>query len=131
MSRKLKQPIADAGYSVFNVDNMGWRGIKDRDLLVLADAYPFDVFITADKNLPYQQNVITYQLRIIVLNTTSTKLDRLLPLIEAKPHIQKLLMSIDSDMDNQSFALESFKNIQDNSVCRSEIEWRYNKKFFF
>jgi hypothetical protein len=41
LSRKLKQPITAAGYSVFNVDNMGWRGTKDRDLLVLADAYPF------------------------------------------------------------------------------------------
>jgi hypothetical protein len=82
LSRKLKPPIIDAGHSVFNVDNVGWRGTKDRDLLVLADAYPFDIFITADKNLPYQQNVSTYQLRIIVLNTTSTKPDRLLPLIK-------------------------------------------------
>ncbi len=39
LSRKLKQPITDAGYSVFNVDNMGWRGTKDRDLLVLADGF--------------------------------------------------------------------------------------------
>jgi hypothetical protein len=65
LSRKLKQPITEDGYSVFNVDNMGWRGTKDRDLLFLADAYPFDVLIAADKNLPYQQNVSIYQLRIL------------------------------------------------------------------
>jgi hypothetical protein len=82
LSRKLKQPIVAAGYTVHNVDNMGWRGTKDRDLLALADAYPFDVFITADKNLPYQQSISTYQLRIIVLNTKTTKSDYLLPLIE-------------------------------------------------
>jgi hypothetical protein len=93
LSRKLKQPIADAGHSVFNVDNMGWRGTKDRDLLVLADSYPFDIFITADKNLPYQQNVSTYQLRIIVLNTTSTKPDRLLPLIEQACLVMSSLVS--------------------------------------
>jgi hypothetical protein len=38
LSRKLKPPIIDAGHSAFNVDNMGWRGTKDRDLLVLANA---------------------------------------------------------------------------------------------
>ncbi len=61
---------------------MGWRGTKDRDLLALADAYPFDVFITADKNLPYQQNIDIYTLRIIVLNTKTTKPDYLIPPIE-------------------------------------------------
>jgi hypothetical protein len=39
LSRKLKQPIVAAGYTVHNVDNMGWRGTKDRDLLALADAF--------------------------------------------------------------------------------------------
>ena len=82
LSRKLKQPIIAAGHTVFNVDNMGWRGTKDRDLLALADAHPFDVFITADKNLAYQQSISTYQLRIVVLNTKTTKPDYLFPLIE-------------------------------------------------
>lgn len=56
LSKKLKKPFVDAGYSVQNVEDMGWRGVKDRELLALADSYPFDVFITSDKNLPYQQN---------------------------------------------------------------------------
>jgi predicted nuclease of predicted toxin-antitoxin system len=79
LSRKLKQPLSDAGYSVYNVDNLGWRGTKDRDLLALADAYPFDVFITADKNLPYQQNIKNYKFRIVVLNTKTTKPNYLSP----------------------------------------------------
>ena len=79
LSRKLKQPIVDAGYIVHNVDNMGWRGTNDRDLLALTNEYPFDVFITADKNLPHQQNVINYQRRIIILNTKTTKPDYLIP----------------------------------------------------
>ena len=82
LSRKLKQPLIEAGYTVYNVDSMGWRGTKDRDLLALADAYPFDVFITADKNLPYQQNISDYQFRIVVLNTKTTKPNYLRGLIE-------------------------------------------------
>lgn len=63
-----------------NVEDMGWRGTKDRELLALANVYPFDVFITADKNLPYQQNLQNLGLRVVVLNVSSTRPDHLLPL---------------------------------------------------
>jgi predicted nuclease of predicted toxin-antitoxin system len=81
LSKKLKKPLMDAGHSVQNVENMGWRGVKDRELLRLAEAHPFDGFITADKNLPYQQNLNGIRLRIIVLDTMNTRPDYLLPLI--------------------------------------------------
>jgi hypothetical protein len=108
LSRKLKQPIIAAGYSVNNVDNMGWRGTKDRDLLALADAYPFDVFITADKNLTHQQNTSSYQLKIIVLNAKTTKPDYLIPLIEKACFIIPTLISgsitiIDDDRQITAF----------------------------
>lgn len=53
LSKKLKKPFTDIGHSVQNVEDMGWRGVKDREILALAEAHPFDMFITADKNLPY------------------------------------------------------------------------------
>jgi hypothetical protein len=49
--------------------------------LALADRYPFDVFVTSDKNLPYQQNFRVITLRVLVLNTLTTRPDYLLPLI--------------------------------------------------
>lgn len=81
LSRKLKQPLIDAGHEVQNVDDMGWRGTKDTALLALANTTPFDIFITADKNLPYQQNFQNLTLRIVVLNSVSTRPARLIPLI--------------------------------------------------
>jgi hypothetical protein len=57
LSQKLKQPFLDAGHSISNVYDMGWRGLKDREILDRSESYPFDVLITADKNLPYQQNL--------------------------------------------------------------------------
>jgi predicted nuclease of predicted toxin-antitoxin system len=42
LSRKLKQPLIDAGYTVYNVDNMGWRGTKDRELLAYREITVFD-----------------------------------------------------------------------------------------
>jgi predicted nuclease of predicted toxin-antitoxin system len=44
------------GYEIKTVPQMGWAGIKDNELLVLAAAV-FDVFITADRNLSFQQNL--------------------------------------------------------------------------
>jgi predicted nuclease of predicted toxin-antitoxin system len=81
LSPKLKQPFLDAGHSISNVYDMGWRGLKDKEILDRSESYPFDVFITADKNLPYQQNLASRVIRIIVLDSSSTKPDYLVPLI--------------------------------------------------
>ena len=81
LSKKLKQPFIEAGHSVQNVYDMGWRGFKDREILDLAESHAFDVFITADKNLQYQQNLASRLIRIVVLDASSTRPDRLIPLM--------------------------------------------------
>jgi hypothetical protein len=43
----------------------------------------FDVFLTVDKNLPYQQNVANLPVAVIVLDAYSNKLGALLPLIHS------------------------------------------------
>ena len=60
---------------------MGWRGLKDREILDLSENHPFDVFITADKNLPYQQNLANRVITIVVLDSSSTRPDHLVPLM--------------------------------------------------
>jgi len=91
LSRKLKQPFLTKGYDVYNVEDMGWRGFKDREILDLAENYPFDAFITADKNLHYQQNLTGNILRIVILNSRSTRPDSLLPLME---QISEVIVSL-------------------------------------
>jgi predicted nuclease of predicted toxin-antitoxin system len=91
LSRKLKQPFLSKGYDVCNVDDMGWRGFKDSEILHLAENHPFDAFITADKNLRYQQNLLGKTLRIIVLDASSTRPDHLLPLME---RISEMIISL-------------------------------------
>lgn len=81
LGKKLKQPLVEAGHTVSNVSDMGWRGIKDKQILELATSHSFELFITADKNLPFQQNLSNYALRIIVLDVSSTRPSHLLPLI--------------------------------------------------
>mgnify|MGYP007082006244 FL=1 len=67
-------------HSVRTVVEMGWSGVKNGDLLRLAAA-SFDVLITVDKNLPYQQSLATLPLAVIVLDAQSNDLPALLPLV--------------------------------------------------
>jgi len=61
---------------------MGWGGVKNGQLLAIA-AGMFDAFITVDKNLPYQKNLSTLPLAVVVLDALSNELSFLLPLIPA------------------------------------------------
>ncbi|TPW16845.1 MAG: hypothetical protein FD130_891 [Halothiobacillaceae bacterium] len=70
---------------------MGWAGVKNGKLLVLA-SIEFDAFITVDKNLPYQQNLITLPLSVIVLDAVSNELSVLLLLV---PALERVLSSLE------------------------------------
>lgn len=56
------------GHSCATVQNQGWGGIKNGDLLQRAEGQ-FDLFITADQNIRYQQNLIGRQIAILELST--------------------------------------------------------------
>jgi predicted nuclease of predicted toxin-antitoxin system len=69
-------------HAVRTVGEMGWSGVKNGKLLALA-ANDFDAFITVDKNLPYQQNLRTLPIAVVVLDAGSIELPALLPLVPA------------------------------------------------
>ena len=58
---------------------MGWAGVKNGALLALAEQ-DFDVFITVDRNLAFQQNLPKFNLAVLVLHATSNRLADLKPL---------------------------------------------------
>ncbi len=55
------------GYETKSIRDMGWLGKKNGELMQLISEYGFDIFISTDKNLPYQQNLskLTYGLWIL------------------------------------------------------------------
>ena len=63
LPRYLKQVLVE--HSAFTVQEMGWAGIRNSELLAKANSN-FDVLLTADKNLRYQQNLSGLALAIIV-----------------------------------------------------------------
>ena len=68
------------GHDCVSVQKMGWGGIKNGRLLELAQA-EFDVFLTADRNLNFQQNTTKFQIAVVVLMAGSTQLSKTLPLM--------------------------------------------------
>ncbi|HBP86805.1 MAG TPA: DUF5615 family PIN-like protein [Nitrospirales bacterium] len=68
-------------FSIVTVHELGWTGMKNGDLFAAA-SQQFTIFITADKNLRYQQSLSGNPLSIIVLPTNQVPLVlTLLPLI--------------------------------------------------
>jgi len=53
-------------FEITTVQEMGWTGLKNGDLLKRAEE-KFDVFVTADKNLRFQQSLSGKRLSVIVL----------------------------------------------------------------
>lgn len=66
-------PIRHAliGHLVSTAFERGWSNLRNGDLLREAEANEFDVLITTDQNLKYQQNLRGRKIAILVLLTTS------------------------------------------------------------
>jgi len=64
-----------SGHECRTAQQMGWKSVKNGELLALAET-GFDLFLTSDQNLAYQQNLAGR--RIAILELSSNKLRRLL-----------------------------------------------------
>ena len=56
-------------HKVRRAQDQGWGALKNGELLTAAESGGFDVFVTSDKNLQYQQNLLNRQIAIFVLPT--------------------------------------------------------------
>jgi hypothetical protein len=68
-------------FDVWTVTLAGWAGIKNGALLELAEA-SFDVFVTADQNIPHQQNLKGSRLGFVLLRAAGTQFKDLVPHID-------------------------------------------------
>jgi predicted nuclease of predicted toxin-antitoxin system len=69
------------GHQARTVQQQGWAGLTNGELLRRAAADGFEIFITADRNLQFQQNLRGSPLGVIVLVAPSNALEDLLPLV--------------------------------------------------
>ncbi|MEI6280244.1 MAG: hypothetical protein WCQ16_12820 [Verrucomicrobiae bacterium] len=73
---------------------LGWDGIKNGRLLALAEK-EFDVLVTMDRNLSFQQSLPKFGIALVVLRARSNRLGDLLPLV---PDIVAAISSVKSGM---------------------------------
>ena len=88
LPKKLKREFANCVVST--VSEMGWAGTKNGELMKVAEGH-FDVFVIADQNLQYQQNLSYSYIGVIVLVATNNRLETLAPLM---PRINAIIQSI-------------------------------------
>ena len=75
VTKHLKPYLSDN--EVYTVRELQWSGIKNGRLMELCVENKFDVILTIDKNLKYQQNLHKYPLIIIIINSFTSKIEEL------------------------------------------------------
>ena len=77
-----------AGHTVTRAKDRGWDTLSNGDLLAEAERAGFDVFLTADKNIQYQQNLTGRKIAVVVLSTPQWPLVRL--------HTEKIVAAVNT-----------------------------------
>ncbi len=78
-----------AAHEAITVIEAGFGGLKNGELLRAASG-KFDVLITVDRNLPYQQNMRSLQIAVLIL------MSRGITYADLKPLLPKLLVALDT-----------------------------------
>ena len=88
IDRRLAKEIKD--HEVVTVPQAGWAGIKNGELLALAQEQ-FDVLVTVDRNLSFQQNLPQFNIAVVVLEAPT---NRLIDLRRLLPKLHGLLQGL-------------------------------------
>jgi len=80
--------LIEGGHTVVTTWYQGWSGLKNGALLNAAEEAGFDLFITADQELSYQQNLQGRKMALVVLGTNNWSL--------VKAHIAGIMAAIDA-----------------------------------
>ena len=78
------------GHAAVTVQKRGWAGIKNGKLLSLA-ASEFDIFLTADRGIEYQQNLASLPIAVLIVLARSNRMEDMKLLV---PSILKSLNHI-------------------------------------
>ena len=88
LPRRLGRELA--GHDVVTVPDMGWAGKTNGELLRLMEGQ-FDVFITVDLGMTYQQSLSNVSVAIVVLEAANNRFEALRPLM---PRVQDVLQTV-------------------------------------
>jgi predicted nuclease of predicted toxin-antitoxin system len=81
LPRKLKNHLP--GHECHTVPEAGWAGKKNGELLLLAENSGFEIFLTLDRGMEYEQNLKGREIAIVLVVARSSQLADLLPQMPA------------------------------------------------
>jgi len=81
LPKKLKNHLS--GHECHTVPEAGWAGKKNGELLPLAEKSGFEIFLTLDQGIEYEQNLKGREIAVVLLSAKSSRLADLLPRIPA------------------------------------------------
>lgn len=64
---QVRIPLAESGHAVHTLQHNGWIGVKNGELLDLAEAKGYEVIVTFDKNMWYQNNFAVRNIACVLL----------------------------------------------------------------
>ncbi len=76
VTKRLKNQLSE--FEVYTVRELELSGIKNGKLMTYCVEHKFDILLTIDKNLMYQQNLEKYPVTIVVLNCFTSKIEELI-----------------------------------------------------
>ena len=79
LPRRLVRELT--GHDVRTVQQQGWAGFQNGEILRRAADEGFQVFLTGDRNLQFQQNLVRARIDVVILVAPSNKIEDLLPLV--------------------------------------------------
>lgn len=85
-------------HEVKDAFKQGWDRLRNGDLLTAAESAGFDVFVTSDKGIRYQQNLTGRKIAVVQLGQGQW------PLIQ--PHIPRVIEAIDAAMPGSYSEIE-------------------------
>ena len=91
VDRRLRR-FFDSAFDVVTVTEQGWSGKKNGDLLRAADQ-EFDVLVTMDRNMQYQQTLAAYDLAVVLILARSSRRQDVEPVM---PEVNRLLREVQS-----------------------------------
>ena len=74
--RKLKNHLP--GHECATVPEAGFAGKKNGELLKLAEEAGFEIFVTLDRGIEYEQNLSKHELAILLIRSQSSRLEALI-----------------------------------------------------
>jgi len=102
VAKRLKSHLSS--FEVHTVNEMGWCGVKNGELMSLCVANQFDIILTIDKNMMRQHNIEKYPITIVVFNASTSKMEELVLFIPS------FVRQIHHFAKNQAYIIEKQVN---------------------